>query len=458
MNYIIIIGAFQAFVVLCMFLMFRKEKRHDRTLNWLLACIVLHLGGNFLMNTVFPHYETHKEFITFIGLMYAPLLRLYAGQLAGSRNLEDRRPMLLFLPAMVGAVAYFSIAVYTFSHHGKTPSIIKSYNSIVGYAILLSFLLYSTNAIRLSTRIPYFWKAERTLVRLIAAVFLILFVTWAIIPNTAPRVAPGIVVKWVLQIIFYSALLVICLAIGWVRLLSLRYINTVISTDPVFGEPGYPSETFSGNEMSPSTFSKEHQLSLGDCPVLQAKIATLEDHIEQWEDRERFAALPVSEQVEIHTGPVLIETVRQQVYKSTDGQVEENTSGRKQILSSAQQQAIAEKVELLMQQNLFTDPALTLDSLAVRISVPRHHLSEVLNVYIGKSFYVYLNEYRIHYVAEIMRREQKSEVTPNILSLAFEAGFHSKSSFNQYFKKVLGCTPSAYLNGIQQDTTPRANK
>jgi len=39
--------------------------------------------------------------------------------------------------------------------------------------------------------------------------------------------------------------------------------------------------------------------------------------------------------------------------------------------------------------------------------------------------------------------------TPNILSLAFEAGFHSKSSFNGYFKKVTGYTPSAYLKRDQ---------
>jgi AraC-like DNA-binding protein len=36
-------------------------------------------------------------------------------------------------------------------------------------------------------------------------------------------------------------------------------------------------------------------------------------------------------------------------------------------------------------------------------------------------------------------------ITPGILSLAFEAGFNSKSSFNQYFKKTTGLTPSEYL-------------
>lgn len=99
----------------------------------------------------------------------------------------------------------------------------------------------------------------------------------------------------------------------------------------------------------------------------------------------------------------------------------------------------------MVNEKVYTNSELTLDELAVMIAVSRHHLSESINQFIGKTFYQYINEYRINQVVVLMDKHKDSKVSPNILSLAFEAGFHSKSSFNQYFKKVIGCTPSAYM-------------
>lgn len=107
---------------------------------------------------------------------------------------------------------------------------------------------------------------------------------------------------------------------------------------------------------------------------------------------------------------------------------------------------ILAKVENLMSQHkVFLDPDLTLESLAAKAQVSRHHLSETLNQYKEKSFYQYINEYRIKEVVGLMDKYRSKGENINILSLAFQAGFHSKSSFNQYFKKVQGCTPSTYL-------------
>lgn len=112
---------------------------------------------------------------------------------------------------------------------------------------------------------------------------------------------------------------------------------------------------------------------------------------------------------------------------------------------------ILAKVENLMSQHkIFLDPSLTLDILATKADVSRHHLSETLNQYQEKSFYQYVNEYRIKEVVTLMDLYKSKGESINILAMAFQAGFHSKSSFNQYFKKVQGCTPSAYLKAKPQ--------
>lgn len=89
----------------------------------------------------------------------------------------------------------------------------------------------------------------------------------------------------------------------------------------------------------------------------------------------------------------------------------------------------------------YLNPELCLEELAQQVKIPKHHLTQVLNERINKSFYVFVNEYRIQ---EAVKRLNDIKRDINILSLAFECGFNSKSSFNNYFKKVTGYTPSAY--------------
>jgi AraC-like DNA-binding protein len=54
-----------------------------------------------------------------------------------------------------------------------------------------------------------------------------------------------------------------------------------------------------------------------------------------------------------------------------------------------------------------------------------------------------------------MDKCRRQGIAPSILSLAYEAGFNSKSTFNHYFKQIIGLTPSEYLKkGSLQSTKP----
>jgi AraC-like DNA-binding protein len=93
------------------------------------------------------------------------------------------------------------------------------------------------------------------------------------------------------------------------------------------------------------------------------------------------------------------------------------------------------------------DCELTLSDLAARLNSTPHKLSEVLNAQMGQTFYDFVNGYRVR---EVQRRIKAGEPrTRKMLALALDAGFASKSTFNQVFKKHTSHTPSDFwrLNG-----------
>jgi AraC-like DNA-binding protein len=88
------------------------------------------------------------------------------------------------------------------------------------------------------------------------------------------------------------------------------------------------------------------------------------------------------------------------------------------------------------------DSDLTLADLASRLDTTPHKLSEVLNSGIGLTFYDFVNGYRVREVQRRITAGDARKVT--MLTLALEAGFASKSTFNMVFKKHTNQTPSDY--------------
>ena len=89
---------------------------------------------------------------------------------------------------------------------------------------------------------------------------------------------------------------------------------------------------------------------------------------------------------------------------------------------------------------------LTLAELADMLSTTPHKLSEVINGQLDQTFYDFVNGYRVR---EVQRRIAAGEAKRlTILSLALDAGFASKSTFNVVFKKHTSQTPSDYRQTV----------
>ena len=126
----------------------------------------------------------------------------------------------------------------------------------------------------------------------------------------------------------------------------------------------------------------------------------------------------------------------------------ETTVLRTKYEKSGLQQQNAEKIHgqldrLMKTGKLFKREELSLSQLAQELGVHPNHLSQVINTYENKNFYDYINSLRIEEFKSLALLPENSRYT--LLSLAFECGFNSKTSFNRNFKKITGQSPSAYL-------------
>jgi AraC-like DNA-binding protein len=118
-------------------------------------------------------------------------------------------------------------------------------------------------------------------------------------------------------------------------------------------------------------------------------------------------------------------------------------SGLSEVEAGALKAAL---LTLMINQHPYRDPDLTLSNLAEQLETTPHKLSEVLNTEVGQTFYDFINRYRVDDVRRRLAESKSRDV--NVLTVAMDAGFASKSTFNQVFKKQTGQTPSTYRKAL----------
>jgi len=101
--------------------------------------------------------------------------------------------------------------------------------------------------------------------------------------------------------------------------------------------------------------------------------------------------------------------------------------------------------ELIVQKKLYLNPELRLNDLSEISETSSHQISEVINREAGVSFFEFINQFRINEVINTIASKKKENQRINVLEIAFAAGFNNKVSFNRYFKKQTGLTPSAFI-------------
>lgn len=136
-------------------------------------------------------------------------------------------------------------------------------------------------------------------------------------------------------------------------------------------------------------------------------------------------------QPEIFAGITQNETVKYLGSNLTSDQVEEFKQRLLALMSS---------------EKPFLEPQVSLSDLSEKLSVSAKQLSQVINQSFNKSFFDFINSYRIREAQQILRESKDEKMT--VLEVMFEVGFNSKSSFNTAFKKETGQTPTEFRKRI----------
>lgn len=97
--------------------------------------------------------------------------------------------------------------------------------------------------------------------------------------------------------------------------------------------------------------------------------------------------------------------------------------------------------QLMGEEQLFREPALTIGQLAKRSGYPEYLVSAVINRRLGANFWDYINRLRIEAATACLADPGDPRT---ILDIAYACGFTSKSTFNASFKRQMGETPSDY--------------
>ena len=101
---------------------------------------------------------------------------------------------------------------------------------------------------------------------------------------------------------------------------------------------------------------------------------------------------------------------------------------------------------LMENEKPWLNAEVTISDISDQLKLPQHYVTQVINERLKKNFYTLVNEYRTNEVIRLFSEEKYKNWS--LTSLAFEAGFNSRSSFNSFFKKYTGKTPSEYRKEI----------
>lgn len=102
--------------------------------------------------------------------------------------------------------------------------------------------------------------------------------------------------------------------------------------------------------------------------------------------------------------------------------------------------------KIFKEKRMFTQPQYSLTHLSKEVRLSTNILSAFFNQVLGQNFNEYINSLRVSYFLQMIESEDAHTYT--LAGLAENCGFHNRNTFISAFKKIMGQTPSKYIQQL----------
>ena len=100
--------------------------------------------------------------------------------------------------------------------------------------------------------------------------------------------------------------------------------------------------------------------------------------------------------------------------------------------------------QLMQKEQLYRESELKLETLADKLGISKHYVSQDINQVYGINFFEYINLLRIEDAKQLLSANDKKSM--NIIEVAYSVGYNTKNTFNTAFRRIVGVTPTEYRN------------
>ena len=133
---------------------------------------------------------------------------------------------------------------------------------------------------------------------------------------------------------------------------------------------------------------------------------------------------------------------------SSQVMLKQASSNKKQITKKELKVWKRQLIQLMNKEQPYLQSKLSLEDLATLMHSDKPTLTRVIHEGFQMNFYDFVNSYRIEHFIVLTQNNEYQHYT--MLGLAYESGFHAKSTFHKAFKKIKNTTPGAYQMALSK--------